>query len=288
MNDPHSFELLAIAGDSDRGLPERKRSVRELGALGSPELIDPLRRVLRRPRPGPGLGAENWDPVAAERVVDLYLIEALYHSGDASELDGIAQRVAVAGDILEGPDDERKNAAAVILGIGRLEPIQQLVALAGAEQDHVVANAVRTLQLLGLPRPPSGGDAAAYPFLHQRVTFSIDNLRDELRSIAALSSGTISLSDGVEERIASRNEQRGTVRREDESLLDILTLELDMLRLTYCTEPGGVVICTFREAGHRWQQKWPAYARHLIYDRERRRFVEREPARAPGETSAAH
>ena len=56
----------------------------------------------------------NWDPVAAERVVDLYVILALYRSGDASLLPEIATLVAQAGRILTGPDDELRNAAKVI------------------------------------------------------------------------------------------------------------------------------------------------------------------------------
>jgi hypothetical protein len=123
-----------------------------LGATGGVHeraLAGPLREIWNRRRPAARLRPINWDPEGAERVVDLYIILALHNSGDDSFLPRISDRVAQAEGVLKGPDNELLNAARVIREIGRLEPIQDLVALAA--KPEAAPNAVRTLQLLDLP-----------------------------------------------------------------------------------------------------------------------------------------
>ena len=273
MNDSELNDLLSVARDGERDLRVRRQAIRELGLSDDTAVIPQLQRLMQRPKPGPEPALLNWDPAAAERVIDLHLIEALYRLGDESHLSGIARRVAAAGDILQGPDDERLNAAEVLLRIGRLKPIGQVVDLCHRDEQKIVANAVRTLQLLDLPRPPSGGPVDHHPGLSKKVSFEIDHLREELETIADLSEGSISLSEGVVEEIARRDYDRGHVQRKGMSLADIVTRDIDMLDFSYYTVDERVIVCTFREAGQRWLNKWPEYKKHLTYDSKDQRFL---------------
>jgi len=198
-------------------------------------------------------------------VVDLYIILALCKSGDFALVPQIAVLVSHGGNILRGPENEQRNAARVVRAVGRLQPIEQLVTLAGSGPPQAVTNAVRTLQLLDLPSPPTGGAVSAFPDLNAPVKFSIHRLKEELEAIAHLSNGRIALSDEVKEWSSRNDYDRGEVRRVD-SLAEILTQQIDILDLTYAVTAYGVVICTFKEAGARWQQKWPDYSKSLVYD----------------------
>ncbi len=263
MNDQNIRRLLSLAQDPKNELPDRIRGLEDLARAGSKELVPRLLELWRRPRPAaPPYKPVNWDPVAAERVVDLYVILALYRSGDASLLPEIATLVAQAGRILTGPDDELRNAAKVIHAVSRPDVVFQLITLAAGSKPEEVANAVRTLQLLNLPAPASGGPVTAFADLAAPVSFTIRRLREEMEAIARLSNGRVTLSDGVREYIAARDYSRGEVKRE-ERIADILTKELDLLDLTYEVTSRGVVIVTFREAGMRWQSWWREYGNKL-------------------------
>ena len=262
MNEQDIRRLQAMARDPKNALSARIRALEDLARAGSKELVPRLLELWRRPRPTTTVKPVNWDPDAAERVVDLYVILALDKSGDTSLLPEIATRVAQAGRILQGPDDELRNAAKVIRAIGRPELIFQLITLAAGGKPDAVANAVRTLQWLNLPAPASGGSVSAFPELASPVSFTIHRLREEIETIARLSNGRVTLSDGVRERIAAQDYDRGEVKRQ-ESLAEILTQELDLLDLTYGVAAQDVTIMTFREAGARWQPWWQEYASNL-------------------------
>jgi hypothetical protein len=263
MKEPDIRHLQSIAREPNNELPDRIRALEDLARVGNQELVPSLLELWKRPKPTPPpYKPVNWDPASAERVVDLYVILALYKSGDASLLPEIGTRVAQAGRVLRGPDDERNNAAKVIHAIGRPEVVFQLITLAAGNKPEAVANAVRTLQLLDLPTPASGGPVSAFSELAAPVSFTIHRLREEIETIAHLSNGRITLSDGVREHIAAHDFSRGEVKRQD-SLAEILTRQLDILDLTYAVTPQGVVIITFREAGARWQPWWRDQANTL-------------------------
>ncbi len=266
MNEQDIRRLQSIAREPKNELSARIRALEEMARAGSKELVPALLELWRRPRSTTPYRPVNWDPDAAERVVDLYIILALCKSGDFSLIPQISVRVAEAGNFLQGPDSERQNAAKVIRAVGRLEPIEELVALAGGAVPKSVANAVRTLQCLDLPTPPSGGSVSAFPELAVPATFTIHRLKEELETIASLSHGRLVLSEGTKEWISPPDYERGEVRREHTSLAEILMQEIDMLDLTYVVTQRGVVIATFKEAGARWQQQWPSYAKDLVYD----------------------
>jgi hypothetical protein len=205
----------------------------------------------------------NWDPVAVERVVDLYVILALYKSGDASRLPEISTHIAQAGRKLQGPEDELRNAAKVIRAIGQPEVIHQVITLANGTNAQATTNAIRTLQLLNLPSPASGGPVGAFPELNEPVSFTIHRLREEIETMARLSKGRIRISKGVQEHIAAHDYDRGEVKRENTKLAAIITEFLDLLNLTYSVNSDGVLISTFAEAAPRWQKWWMENAAHL-------------------------
>ena len=265
MNAQDINTLLLEARDARQELPVRIRALETLAGLEQPDLAPRLREIWEQPRQTTGPKPFDWDPEGAERVIDLYIILALCKSGDFALVPQIAVLVSNGGTTLRGPENEQRNAARVIRAVGRLQPIEQLVALAGSGPPQAVTNAVRTLQLLDLPSPPTGGSVSAFPDLNTSVTFTIHRLKEELEAIARLSNGRIALSDGVKEWSSRNNYDRGEVRRVD-SLAEILTQQIDMLDLTYGVTAHGVVICTFKEAGVRWQKKWPAYSKWLVYD----------------------
>jgi hypothetical protein len=257
---------LSTARNPERALRDRIQALEQLARLGNRGLVPRLRELYQRPKTPTGIKTLDWDPEAAERVVDLYVILALYRSGDPSLSPQIIALVREAGKILQGPENELLNAAKVICATGSLRLIQELVALGDNREPGTVANAVRTLQMLDLPSPPTGGAVVGFPELVSPVTFTIHRLGEELETIAQLSKGRILLSPGVQETIRAHDQNRGEVTRRNSNLADILTMEIDVLGFTYAVTQRGVVICTFREAGARWGQEWPAYSKNLVWD----------------------
>ncbi len=255
MSPDHINGQLAVVRDPEAELRARIDALRELSASGDRAVAPRLREIWHRQRSSAEPESENWDPAAAERVVDLQLILALYKLGDRSLLPQIASLVARAKPLLPGPYNEFKNAAEVIREVHDLTVLQQVVQL-GTE------SAVRTLQMVRVPGAPTGGPLEAFPQLAQPVKFTIHRLSEELRSIAQHSNGVIVLSPGVEEFLQTGDYERGDVQR-DESLAVILTQELDLLGFAYTVTRNGVVICTFAEAARRWQETWLEYSRRL-------------------------
>jgi hypothetical protein len=262
MNAPAIDHSLSLARDPAASLPERVAALEALARRADPALAPGLRELWNRERPAHP-PAVNWDPAVDERIVDLHLIRALAACGDTSLLPEIARLVAAAGPVRGEQDDERRHAAAVIRAIGRPEPVGQVVTLAARGAPREVANAVRTLQFLALPAPASGGPVPALPELTAPITFTIHRLREEVETIARLSSGRVTVSSGAAAQVAAADFDRGEVRREGRTLADVLEQDLDLLDLTYAVGPEGAEICTFAEAAARWQQWWTTHAAAL-------------------------
>ncbi|MEO8129474.1 MAG: hypothetical protein ABJF23_26100 [Bryobacteraceae bacterium] len=253
--------LLLVARDPAADLRARINALGELGASKNKALVPYLHDLWNRRRPAEPK-AINWDQAAAERDVDLHLILALFQLGDFGLVSQIPALVARSGDVLKGPDSEPYNAAYVLREIHMLSPVAQVVQLSA--NPNLARNAVRTLQLLNLPSPPTGGPLAAFPQLDEHVTFSISRLAEELKTIAALGKGLIVLSPGVQ---TVADYDRGEVSRMDTPLSSVITEDLDALGLAYSVTRQGVVICTFVEAGQRWQQQWPELQERLARQR---------------------
>ncbi|AHG91428.1 hypothetical protein J421_3891 [Gemmatirosa kalamazoonensis] len=262
MNAPAIDHSLSVARDAANPLPERVAALEALARRADPELLPGLRALWERERPA-GRPGKNFDPAADERIVDLHLVRAIAACGDTSLLPEIASLVARGAPARGEQDDERRHAAAVIRAIGRPDPVGRLVSLAARGDPREVANAVRTLQLLALPAPASGGPVPAFAELSAPVSFTIHRLREEVETIARLSGGRIAVSSGAAAQIAAQDYDRGEVRREGTTLATVLERELDLLDLAYAVGPEGVEICTFAEAAVRWQRWWSTHASAL-------------------------
>lgn len=253
MNNEAQHKLLQVVGNSQIELQVRLRALQDLGLLHTPSLVAALKDLLQRRRPEPKQRTINWDPQAAERVVDLHIVETLHQLGDNSELNRIANLVRQAGKILQGPDDELLNAASVIRTIDRPEPISALITLASDNDPQAVRNAVRTLDQLNLPEPPVHQSVASVSITTEKLTFTIHTLKEEMETLVSLSHGVIVLSPGVNLFLVKNNYERGKVRRENVTLCDIIEKDLSELEFDYFIEGNHVVICTYSDAGERWR-----------------------------------
>src|SRR5258706_11914722 len=278
---PADAAYIQVAANPKASLPDRVKSLQSLSAGKDPALAMKLKELLGRPRGNDRPGV-NFDPAAAERLVDLQAIAALHRAGDDSEVPRIAKLVAQAGDVLKGADDERRNAAAVIREIGKVEPIADLTRLAGDKDAKAVRNAVLTLQLLNLPQPPVAQPTDGIANLAQPVSFTIHNLKEELETIARVSKGSIVLSSGVTAQIAKTSYDRGEVRRENEPLSNVVERDLPMLGFTCYVQDKTVTICTYAEAGARWQAWWKNYGDQLVYQEAQRAFTLKKPGAKTG------
>ena len=135
-------ELSAVASNSSADLSKRIAAVDELGSSGDQSAFPVLKVLLgRNIAPSPSI---NWDPVAAQRVVELHAIAALHRLGNDSELGRIAGLVAAAGQVLQGPYDERRNATATIATMGSIPVIRDLIALLQNGSSTARANVIES------------------------------------------------------------------------------------------------------------------------------------------------
>ena len=273
-NNTDAQELLKTAATQKEDLATRIRALDELAAMGDAGMCENLKRLLNRAKPHP-IPIKNWDPVAAERVIDLHIVKALCLLGDNSELYRLPVLVGEAGDILLGPEDELANAASVILGIGQVEPVHQLVIMTRESAPQVVKNAVNVLKRLDLPHAPLGGEVS--PVLGPAggaYSFEIATLKQELETLVHLSKGRIVLSDGVKNYLLSNDYERGPVKRVDTLLAQIVEQDLALLDFDYfVADDNTVIVCTHEEAGRRWRDWWQKYGGRLKYSKKEARFV---------------
>jgi hypothetical protein len=272
MNQETKTKLLHDAVDTQKELWFRLDAIKELGVSGDRTLVPEIKALLNRMRP-PHEEIENWDPRGAERVVDLHIIRALGNLADYSEIHRVGELVRDGGTTLQGPYDELENAVSTILALGRVESVADLIPLTSSNDPLVLANGVRTLNLLNLPEPAAAGPVEAVPQLSKTVTFEINRLREEIETIERLGRESIVLSKGTKKFIQANDYDRGTVKREGARLCEVVERDLDMLGLSYYVEGGEVVVCTYEEAGQRWRKWWASYGKNLAYNKEAGCFV---------------
>jgi hypothetical protein len=271
--DQNERNLLQTAADPRRFLSDRLRAVQDLAATGDRALVPELRRLLNRSRPVSERPPVNWDPDAAERVVDLHIIVALHSLGSDADVHRVAALVEQAGDILVGPDEELKNQVFAIVSLGRLDVLAEVVGISAGNDLNAKRNAVRVLDSLKLPESPLGGSLASVPHMGHKVSFSIKTLSEELHIVEERSQGSIVLSAGVREYAAQHDYDRGTVRRQDVLLSDIVLNDLRLLDFDYFIESGHVVVCTYSEASSRWRDWWGRFGKDLEYRKDQQVFV---------------
>jgi len=265
--------LIDAAGNPGVELPARIDALAHIASTRAPSTIPGLKRLLSRGRPAAQPLLVNWDPQAAERVVDLHIVATLHALGDDSELYRIPQLVAHAGEILQGPEGELPNAAAVIREIGRKELIEAIVRLTNDPSPAVVRNAVRTLELLNLPSPPVRQALSGVPNLAKPTSFSIHRLSQEIEALVSLSGGSILLSEEAQSYVLTHDFDRGPVNRENVTLASVLERDLPFLNLDYYVSAGHAVICTLEEAGRLWQHWWERHGAALEYRKDQSAFV---------------
>ena len=276
-NNKNTRHLLETAANSQEELPSRIRVLDELAATSDPAVNVELKKLFNRTKPEP-VPMKNWDPVAAERVVDLHIVKALYILGDDSELDRLVTLIRQAGYILTGQDDELNNATSVILSIGRVELIRQLTMMTSDNELRAVKNAVIILNQLDLPHAPVGGEVTSvFQPPTQEFTFEIYTLKQELETLTELSKGQIVMSGGTKSFLISNDYDRGAVKRENITLSEIIEQDLSILDFDYYVTGKTVVICTHNEAGQRWRDWWQKYGRRLAYYKESSRFIITQP-----------
>lgn len=276
-NNKNTQHLLKTAANSQEELPSRIRALDELASTGDPAVSVELKRLFNRIKPEP-IPIKNWDPVAAERVVDLHIVKALHILGDDSELHRLAPLIRQAGYVLTGPDDELNNATSVIRSIGHVELIRQLAMMTNDHELQAVKNAVIILNQLDLPQAPVGGKVTSvFQLPDKEFSFEINTLKQELETLTDLSKGQIVLSGGTKNFLVSNDYERGPVKRENTTLSEIIEQDLSILDFDYYVTGKNVVICTHYEAGQRWQDWWQKNGRRLTYAKASSRFIITQP-----------
>jgi hypothetical protein len=264
------LKLFETAANTREALPTRLGALDKLAAMHDKEFVVELKKLLGRPRPE-SIPTKNWDPMAAERIVDVNIVRALFLLGDDSQLYRlpVLLRGAGATGSLDGPVDELENATAAILRIGRVEPIQSVIDLTRDPSPQAIRNAVTVLKGLHLPSPPVDGDLpAALRRSGKRFTFETTTLKHALEKIAALSHGSIVLSPGTTSFLGTNDYDQGEVRWDDVGLAEILEEDLAALDFSYYIADKTVVICTQSEAGQRWRNWWATFGTKLVYDKD--------------------
>lgn len=274
MNTEMQTKLLKEAASPASDMSDRRQALAQLGDTRDNTIVAPLKALLARPRP-PHEEIENWDPVGAERVIDLHIIRTLHRLGDDSEIHRIATLVGQAHSTLQGPDDELNNCVATLLEVGQMEPLKEIVSLTSTQDPLAVRNAVVVLDRLALPEPPTGQDLADLTKGVSPLTFTITRLSEELEAIASNSQGLVALSPSVKTWVTSHDYERGKVQRSGMPLSEILSRDIRLLGFDYYVEGKQIVVCTVAEAGARWRSWWPDHYSKLEYDRMERRFVAR-------------
>jgi hypothetical protein len=268
------LNLLHTVADSEAELPARIRALDDLAKSADTSTIIELESLLDRTRTEPSPVPINWDPVAAERVVDLHIVEVLFLLGNDTQLDRLPLLIKAAGHVLTGADGELENAAAVVRRIGRVELVRHLVVMTEDDALQMVRNAVVVLNQLELPLPAAGGALTQVFQQHDtKVTFEVSTLKQELEKMAALSDGKVVLSAGSKSFLWSNDFPRGLVRREEVSLAELVQRFIPRLDFDYYVVGRTVVICTHAEAGQRWRDWWGRNAKRLAYQKENGRFV---------------
>lgn len=272
MTKESEANLLQLASNPKQELTVRLRALDELGTSADPALVPQLKALLNRPRP-PHEDIENWDPVAAERVVDFHVLQALHRLGDDSEIRRLAELVRQAGTTLQGPYDERQQAVAALLAIARVEPVGEVVRVSSDPAPLAVRNSVQVLERLSLPEAPTGQEIAHIQSLARVPAFTITRLKEEMDAIVNLSGHTVELSSGARAFVEQNDYSRGKVERRDMSLADIVQRDVRLLGFSYFVQTNQVIICTIPEAAARWQSWWQNYGRRLEFRLQAGRFM---------------
>lgn len=262
----------AVASDPSAQLSRRIAAVAQLGASYDANAVPLLKRLFAR-RTGTAAMAMNWDPAAAERVVQLHAIAALHRLGDDSELARIPTLAAAAGRILQGADDERRNAVAVITAVGSVTVIRDLIAALANLAAPAAANVIEVLDTLRLPEAPVRQSLAKFGGVQLEVTGVTASLGELIGLLLSVGRRSVETSSGVKRMLASGGGQSGKTKLQGAKMPYLLQDLLPDFGLDYYVDGGRAVICTFAEAAELWRNWWSRYGARLSYSQPTRTYI---------------
>lgn len=263
-------ELEAVASDTSAALNDRIAAIEKLGS--EPANIALLKSLFGR-TPGAAEAATNWDPAAAQRVIELRAAAAMHRLGDDSELYRIPYVVRSAGRTLLEQEDELQHAANAIAAMGSRETIRDLIAAMQPADPPGASNLIETLNRLQLPEPPVRHDLGDVAGARLEVTGLCSSVRDLAGLITATAKRSVRVSPGVDEMIRSDPGRMGRTSLQRAPVSLLLQQLLPSVGLEYYVEGVTAVICTIGECAGRWQNWWAQYGAHLIYSAETQKFV---------------
>ena len=269
-------ELGTIASSSSAELSKRIAAVVELGSGGDVSAISLLTAILAR-NVEVSVPSKNWDPVAAQRIVELHAIAALHRLGDDSGLSRIPELVGAGGRVLQGPDDERRNATKAITGMGSVSVIRDLIAALQNVNATATANVIEVLDTLHLPEAPVRQDLGKVPAATATVSGVSESLRDLLQLVFSAANGSVRISQGVERMIAAGASTVGRSEHDEAEIAWLLERFFPSIGLDYYVEGEHAVICTFAESAERWRDWWARHGARLDYVRDHQTFGLRAP-----------
>lgn len=247
-------KLYQIIEDAQASLYNRIKAIEELDlSKEGPMIIQRIKKILTDNRMV-DFPTKNFDSNAAERIIDLYLIEVLNKLEDKTQNNRIPVIIAQSNQFLS---NEHGNdliiVAKVIQSINNNEVYADIVKLLKSTNEKEVKNAVFVLNKIGFPDAPTGGDTGEILPAKETV-FRFHYLKEEMELYAKESEGKLVLSSGIQEYIDKNNYDRGQVELETtfHNILDRLSL----FNFYYYTDEDKVIICTYKEAAERWINWW--------------------------------
>ncbi len=273
--DPQMDRALQNLRDSSRDTRERIDAARSLGACGDPEVRGPLREFLDRAHP-PDKRYIDLDPRVAERLCDMAVVAALHELGDDPPISRLLSAINEASAGHGEPIKETEFAADTIRRIGSISVIGRLVEMAGASDHRTVPNAVKTLAELDLPEPATHQRVDRIAAFTREFAVKPRMLVAYFADVVRLSDGALALSPSAQSMLREDDYMIAEGEAEDTSVADVLKTDASLYGLAYFVDGDRATLCTFPEAGVRWQSWWREHADTLIYDKAKRRFVLRE------------
>lgn len=267
--------LIEKIKDPGQDLFTRITATRNIKDTGNDETLSLLRDILNRSKPESDFIYQNWDPLEAERIVDLYIIEALHRLGDDSELKRIPVLIGKATHIIQGPYGELNSAVTVIRSIGDIGVITMLIDFLSREDAGTEAktNVVKVLNHLGLPDAPVFGNTALILDSGQKYNYEILMFKEEMETLVTLAGGKIELSAGVKKYLEQNNFKRGPLKIKDLTLAKIMEVFPEIWGFDYYIVDQKIIICTPLETGERWIAWWDTNKTLLVYNQESTQFV---------------
>jgi hypothetical protein len=276
MNHEAIIDLGAVASNSSTELSKRIAATAQLGYAVETSATASLKGLLGKKIDASG-GSVNWDPSAAQRVVELHAIAALHRRGDDSELGRIPPLVSAAGRVLQGPNDERRNAATVIAAVGSVTVIRDLVMALDKLSGRAANNIVEVLDTLFLPEAPVRQSLENFAGAHVEVTGVSASLQDFMNLVISAAKRSVHISQGVEEMIALGSSPMGKTESQKAKMQFLLQSFLPGFGLDYYTVGRRAMICTFAESADRWREWLARYGDRLDHSPITRTFVLRDP-----------